>query len=110
MSMGEFFGELLIGALLIYTSYQIGWKENIGCLHAYHWRNIPQEEQKPFCRKMGIGGMAVGVGIFCMPLLNVTIGFDVGYYLGLAAILLGCGMMAYTVLHDNGMLFAFRKK
>ncbi len=103
-------GELLIGALLIYTGYQIGWKENIHFLHPYHWRNIPQENQKSFCRKMGMGSVAVGLGIFCMPLLNATIGFNVGYYLGCAAILLGCGFMAYTVLRYNGSLFAFHKK
>ncbi len=110
MTIGEFAGELLIGLLLIGTSYQIGWKENISLLHSYHWRNISQEDRKPFAQKMGIGGMIVGLGIFCMPILNWLLGHEIGYYLGLVAVLVGCVFMGYTVIRYNGFLFAPRKK
>ncbi len=105
MSMGEFIGEMLIGILISYTSYQIGWKSNLNFLHRYHWNKVAEGDLKPFAKKMGLGGLVAGLSIFFMPLVNWLTGAQFGYYLGLAGIVIGVVMMLYTVLHYNGTPF-----
>lgn len=110
MSWEECIFEILVGIFLIYIGYQIGWKENIRFLHGYHYVNVSEENRRPFTKKMGIGGVLVGVGIFVMPMINGLIGFEWGYYIGLAVMAVGVILMVYTVIRYNGSLICFQRR
>lgn len=110
MTMEEFWVELLLGAFLLFTSFQIGWKENLHLIHSYHYRNVAPEDLSQFARKLGLAGLIVGVGIMLMPIMNRLADFELGYYLGLAAIVIGIILMLYTIIKYNGSIFGLRRK
>lgn len=110
MSFAEWIVEILVGVLILYVSYQVGWKGNIRLLHGYHYLNVSSQNIQPFSRNMGIGGVIVGLGIAGMPIINWLTKWDFGYYIGLGAVVIGVIWMACTVIKYNGTLISFRRK
>ena len=110
MSLAEWFVEILVGMLILYVSYQVGWKGNVRLLHGCHYLNVSSRNIQPFTRKMGIGGVIVGFGIVSMPIINWLTKWDLGYYMGLGAVVIGVIWMACTVIKYNGALISFRRK
>lgn len=108
--MEEVIAELLIGAFLIFTSYQIGCKGNVQLVHSYHYTNLSKENKQKFTKWLGIGNLLVGLGIFCMPIVNGVLGHEIGYYLGLTAIIAGVITIIWTIIKYNGTLICFKKR
>ena len=55
MELEELIVEIVIGLFLLFTSYQIGIKENITLLHGYHYTQLDPKDKKVFTKKIGIG-------------------------------------------------------
>lgn len=110
MSKEAFMIQMILGIFIIFISYQIGWKGNIRLIHSYHYINIAQNDIPIFTKKMGIGGMFVGIGIFFMPILNLVFHGNIGYYIALFSTAVGMIIMLWTILKYNGALIAFRRK
>lgn len=108
--MAELLVEGILGLFILYLSYEIGWKGNIRLIHSYHYTHVSQEDIEPFTRKMGIGGALTGGGLLVMPLLDLTLGHEIGYWAGLAGISAGMALMLWTTIRYNGSLFGLRKK
>lgn len=107
--MEEVIAELLIGAFLIFISYQIGCKGNIQLVHSYHYTNLSKENKQQFTKWLGIGNFLVGLGVFCIPIINWILGHDIGDYFGLAAMIAGVAIMVWTIIKYNGALISFKK-
>ena len=70
MELEELIVEIVIGLFLLFTSYQIGIKENITLLHGYHYTQLDPKDKKVFTKKIGIGTLLVSIGILVMPIIN----------------------------------------
>ena len=66
MELEELIVEIVIGLFLLFTSYQIGIKENITLLHGYHYTQLDPKDKKVFTKKIGIGTLLVSIGILVM--------------------------------------------
>ena len=51
MELEELIVEIVIGLFLLFTSYQIGIKENITLLHGYHYTQLDPKDKKVFYQK-----------------------------------------------------------
>ena len=71
MELEELIVEIVIGLFLLFTSYQIGIKENITLLHGYHYTQLDPKDKKVFTKKIGIGTLLVSIGILVMPIINL---------------------------------------
>ena len=76
MELEELIVEIVIGLFLLFTSYQIGIKENITLLHGYHYTQLDPKDKKVFTKKIGIGTLLVSIGILVMPIINLISYFD----------------------------------
>ena len=61
MELEELIVEIVIGLFLLFTSYQIGIKENITLLHGYHYTQLDPKDKKVFTKKIGIGTLLVSI-------------------------------------------------
>ena len=89
MELEELIVEIVIGLFLLFTSYQIGIKENITLLHGYHYTQLDPKDKKVFTKKIGIGTLLVSIGILVMPIINLISHSELGYYIGLILIVVG---------------------
>ena len=92
MELEELIVEIVIGLFLLFTSYQIGIKEN-----------------KVFTKKIGIGTLLVSIGILVMPIINLISHSELGYYIGLILIVVGVFYIIFIIVKYNGKLISFKK-
>ena len=52
MELEELIVEIVIGLFLLFTSYQIGIKENITLLHGYHYTQLDPKDKKVYPKKL----------------------------------------------------------
>lgn len=95
MELEELIVEIVIGLFLLFTSYQIGIKENITLLHGYHYTQLDPKDKKVFTKKIGIGTLLVSIGILVMPIINLISHSELGYYIGLILIVVGVFYIIY---------------
>ena len=57
MELEELIVEIVIGLFLLFTSYQIGIKENITLLHGYHYTKLDPKHMTRLVR--------LSVNVFC---------------------------------------------
>ena len=95
MELEELIVEIVIGLFLLFTSYQIGIKENITLLHGYHYTQLDPKDKKVFTKKIGIGTLLVSIGILVMPIINLISHSELGYYIGLACESGRCWVASY---------------
>ena len=103
--MTEIIIGILVGLLLIFLGYRIGWKYDIKLVHGYHYVNVAPQDKPKFCRLLGIGNLIVGGGCLLSAVLNYALGGKVGYYLGAVVIAIGIIEMLFTIIKYNGSLF-----
>ena len=109
MKTEEIIVELILGMFLIFISYQIGIKGNITLLHSYHYTNLDPKDKKIFTRRIGIGSLFVGVGVFIMPIINSIFHSELGYSIGLTMIIIGVVLLLFFIIKYNGNLISFKK-
>jgi hypothetical protein len=103
MELEELIVEIVIGLFLLFTSYQIGIKENITLLHGYHYTQLDPKD------KIGIGTLLVSIGILVMPIINLISHSELGYYIGLILIVVGVFYIIFIIVKYNGKLISFKK-
>ena len=94
---------------MLFISYQIGIKGNITLLHGYHYTQLDPKDKKIFTKKIGIGTLLVGIGIVIMPIINLIAHSELGYYIGLALIVIGVLYIIFIIVKYNGKLISFKK-
>ena len=104
MELEELIVEIVIGLFLLFTSYQIGIKENITLLHGYHYTQLDPKDKKVFTKKIGIGTLLVS-----MPIINLISHSELGYYIGLILIVVGVFYIIFIIVKYNGKLISFKK-
>ena len=109
MELEELIVEIVIGLFLLFTSYQIGIKENITLLHGYHYTQLDPKDKKVFTKKIGIGTLLVSIGILVMPIINLISHSELGYYIGLILIVVGVFYIIFIIVKYNGKLISFKK-
>ena len=102
MELEELIVEIVIGLFLLFTSYQIGIKENITLLHGYHYTQLDPKDKKVFTKK-------IGIGILVMPIINLISHSELGYYIGLILIVVGVFYIIFIIVKYNGKLISFKK-
>lgn len=102
MELEELIVEIVIGLFLLFTSYQIGIKENITLLHGYHYTQLDPKDKKVFTKKIGIGTLLVSIGILVMPIINLISHSELGYYIGLILIVVGVFYIIFIIVKYNG--------
>lgn len=110
MEAEEMIVELVLGAFLIFMSYQIGRKGNLALLHWYHYTNLKPEDRGIFAKRIGGGTFLTGAGVFVMPVLNLISGSELGYYAGAAMIGLGVCCLLFFIIKYNGSLTGLRRR
>lgn len=110
MNIEEIIVELVLGIFCIFSSYQIGVKENITLIHSYHYTNLDPKDKTAFTKRMGIGTFIVGLGTFLIPVLNLLTQSELGYFVGLCSITFGAFLLIVFIIKYNGTLFSFKKK
>lgn len=98
MELEELIVEIVIGLFLLFTSYQIGIKENITLLHGYHYTQLDPKDKKVFTKKIGIGTLLVSIGILVMPIINLISHSELGYYIGLILIVVGVFYIIFIIV------------
>ena len=53
---------VILGAIIVVMAI-INMTGNISTLHAYHRKNVTEENRKPFGRRVGIGTLIIGVSV-----------------------------------------------
>ena len=109
MELEELIVEIIMGLFLLFISYQIGIKGNIALLHGYHYTKLEPKDKKKFTKKVGIGTLLVGIGILIMPIINLIAHSELGYYIGLALIVVGVLYIICIIVKYNGNLISFKK-
>ena len=104
MELIEVIIEVLIGLLCLFCAFQIGINGKIELIHAYHYKNIEPEKINIFTKKMWIGLTIVGLGVISMPAVNLVFKTHLGYWTGMALLILGIIYMLYTVIKYNKTL------
>lgn len=103
--MTEIIIGILVGLLLIFLGYRIGWKYDIKLVHGYHYVNVAPQDKPKFCRLLGIGNLIVGGGCLLMAIFSYALSGNVGCWLGAVVIVLGIIEMLFTIIKYNGSLF-----
>lgn len=109
MELEELITEIVMGLFLLSISYQIGVKGNITLLHGYHYTQLDPKDKKVFTKRIGIGALLVSIGVLVMPIINLIFHHEVGYYMGLALIVIGVLYITFTIIKYNGKLISFKK-
>lgn len=68
---------VVIGAMLVILGV-FNMKGNIATIHWYNRRKVTKENQKPYCRLMGLGTLLVGVCLFAGGIVNPLAGEEIG--------------------------------
>ncbi|MBQ9369870.1 MAG: DUF3784 domain-containing protein [Clostridia bacterium] len=81
-----------VGLLIIVLGLVLWLGRKVSILHAYHYKNVKEENLPAYCRMMGIGLMLVGLGIAVSGILDLFysalwwIPTVVGFVLGLTVL------------------------
>ena len=110
MELQEIITEIILGLFLIFISYQVGCKGNFSLIHSYHYRNLDPKDTKSYTKRIGMGGMFVGIGVFLIPILNLIFRPDIGYYIGVAMIVVGVVHILFFIIKYNSKLIRFKRK
>ncbi len=83
-----------VSILTFYLGFQIKIKQRVTLIHDYHWKNVKEQDIKPYTSLMGIGQYTIGIGclisgvlglflssiVIILPLfLGIAIGFIIMY-------------------------------
>ena len=93
-----------LGALLIALGI-FNMKGNIASIHWYQRRRVSKEDQKPYCRLMGLGTLICGGAIFASGILQMFAHIEVSaFFMGLG-VLIGFSLMIYAQFKYNKGIF-----
>lgn len=93
-----------LGALLTVLGI-FNMKGNVASIHWYQRRRVSKEDQKPYCRLMGLGTLICGGAIFASGILQMFALIEVSaFFMGLG-VLIGFSLMIYAQFKYNKGIF-----
>ncbi len=106
---------IIIGAICIVLGIR-NRQGNIGSLHAYHTRNISEEDRIPFGKKVGLGTMICGAAVITSGALSAItylttnpVFTTAGYTIMTVGLVIGLGIALLAIIKYNKGLFGFKK-
>ncbi len=112
--MKENIGILIVGIVCVLTGI-LNMKGNISSLHAYHTRNISEEDKLIFGKKVGLGiiicggSLMVNGGLSAIALYVGNPIFEtIGKGLMIVGLIAGLGLPFYARKKYNKRIFAFK--
>ena len=102
--MAEFIFMIVLGAILLLLGI-FNFQGNIASIHWYNRRKVSKENQKPYCRWMGIGTGIIGISLIVAGILRLTCEREEYSYIIMAGAAIGLGSMLYAQFKYNRGLF-----
>ncbi|MBQ8404527.1 MAG: helix-turn-helix transcriptional regulator [Clostridia bacterium] len=99
-SLREYLLMIALGIMIIALGI-FNIRGNIASIHWYNRRKVSKEEQKPYCRVMGIGSVIIGAGIACSAFVQAF----ANEILSLISIAVGLVLMLYAQFRYNKGIF-----
>lgn len=95
---------ILLG--IIITAFGVfNFRGNIASIHWYNRRKVTKENQKPYCRLMGIGTVIIGAGITVFAVLQSFMEIAFIEYMMTSVIVIGLGIMLVAQIKYNKGIF-----
>ena len=95
---------ILLG-IIITALGVFNFRGNIASIHWYNRRKVTKENQKSYCRLMGIGFVIIGAGITVFAVLQSFMEIASMEYMHLGAIIIGLGIMLFARIKYNKGIF-----
>lgn len=97
--------ELLgLGIILVITGV-FNMCGNIGSIHWYNRRKVTKENQKPYCRLVGLGTLIMGVGLIASGFVQAFIGVETSAIITVSGLFIGLPIILYAQFKYNKGLF-----
>lgn len=97
--------ELLgLGIILVITGV-FNMCGNIGSIHWYNRRKVTKENQKPYCRLVGLGTLIMGVGLIVSGFVQAFIGVEISAVFTVSGLFIGLPIILYAQFKYNKGLF-----
>ncbi len=97
--------ELLgLGIILVITGV-FNMCGNIGSIHWYNRRKVTKENQKPYCRLVGLGTLIMGVGLVVSGFVQAFIGVETSAIATVSGLFIGLPLILYAQFKYNKGLF-----
>lgn len=100
----EYSFPFLLGILILVLGI-FNMKGNIASIHWYNRRKVTRENQKPYCRLVGLGTVVIGAGTACFAVLQSVIQAEWVAYIEVAGVLVGVALICYAQFKYNKGLF-----
>ncbi len=62
-----------VSLLAFYFGFQIKNKQRITLIHDYHWKNVKEQDIKPYTSLMGMGQYSIGIGCLTSGVLGLFV-------------------------------------
>lgn len=95
---------ILLG-IIITALGVFNFRGNIASIHWYNRRKVTKENQKPYCRLMGIGTVIIGAGITVFAVLQSFMEIAFIEYMMTSVIVIGLGIMLVAQIKYNKGIF-----
>ena len=109
--MAGFIVALLVGIVCIILGIS-NMRGNISSLHSYHRHRVSEENRLPFGKKVGLGTITIGIGIFVFSCLSATTLYTenevyilVGSAIMIISIIVGLVISFYAMIKYNKGIF-----
>lgn len=100
----EYSFPFLLGILILALGI-FNMKGNIASIHWYNRRKVTKENQKPYCRLVGLGTVVIGVATACFAVLESIFQAEWVAYIEAGGILVGLVFICYAQFKYNKGLF-----
>lgn len=102
--MRESASMFAIGVMLFVLG-AFNMKGNIASIHWYNRRKVTKENQKPYCRFVGLGTLIIGACLFAAGIVQLFVGEEIASYIMLTGVVVGLGLILYAQFKYNKGLF-----
>ncbi len=102
--MRDSLGLLGLGVICA-TLGMFNMRGNIATIHWYNRRKVTKENQKPYCRFVGLGTFIIGVSMIAAGIFQTVIGIEVGSFVLLGGIIAGLILILYAQIKYNRGIF-----
>lgn len=93
-----------IGTILVVLGI-FNIRGNIASIHWYNRRKVTKENQKPYCRLVGLGTLIIGACILAAGIIQAFVDVETSSYIMLAGVVAGLALILYAQIKYNRGLF-----
>lgn len=96
----------LLGLGIILTVLGIfNMRGNIASIHWYNRRKVSKEDQRAYCRTVGLGTLIIGLCLLVAGVVQAFISIEASSFIMVGGILVGVGLILYAQIRYNKGLF-----